>query len=209
MTWSLLIRGGSLIDGSGAPARTADVAVDGDRIAAIGPALSGPADRVIDARGKVVAPGFIDAHSHSDLFYFACPSAESKVRQGVTTEVVGMCSFSQAPLAPGREDDVKRWVGGIGRTPDLRWETFAQYLDALRSVRPSVNVAHFVGHGALRIAAMGFEARPPDGGEARVMERLLGEAMDAGAFGFSTGLVYPPSSYADTSELVALATSIA
>ena len=209
MTWSLLIRGGSLIDGSGAPARAADVAVEGDRIVAIGPGLAGHAARVIDARDKVVAPGFIDAHSHSDLFYFACPSAESKVRQGVTTEVVGMCSFSQAPLAPARQDDVKRWVGGIGRTPDLDWETFAQYLDALRSVRPSVNVAHFVGHGALRIAAMGFEARPPDGAEARVMERLLGEAMDAGAFGFSTGLVYPPSSYAQTAELVALARSIA
>src|SRR5687768_18593932 len=155
------------MDGTGAAARTSDVALEGDRIAAIGPGLRGEAARVIDAAGHVVAPGFIDAHSHSDLFYFACQSAESKVRQGVTTEVVGMCSFSQAPLAPGREDDVKRWVGGIGRTPDLRWETFAQYLDALRSVRPSVNVAHFVGHGALRIAAMGFEARPPDAGEDR------------------------------------------
>jgi N-acyl-D-amino-acid deacylase len=209
MTWSLLLRGGSVIDGSGAPARPADVAVEGDRIVAIGPALVGDAQRVIDVRGKVVAPGFIDAHSHSDLFYFACPSAESKVRQGVTTEVVGMCSFSQAPLRPDRQDEVKGWVGGIGRTPDLRWETFGQYLDALRSVRPSVNVAHFVGHGALRIAAMGFEARPSDAGEQRVMERLLGEAMDAGAFGFSTGLVYPPSSYAETSELIALARSIA
>ena len=209
MTWSLLIRGGSLIDGSGAPARPADGAVEGDRIVAIGPALVGEADRVIDARGKVVAPGFIDAHSHSDLFYFACPSAESKVRQGVTTEVVGMCSFSQAPLSPKRLEDVKSWVGGIGRTPDLDWETFGEYLDALRSVRPSVNVAHFVGHGALRIAAMGFDARPPDSAEARAMEGLLGEAMDAGAFGFSTGLVYPPSCYAETSELIALAKSIA
>ncbi len=209
MPWSLLVRGGSLIDGSGAPARPADVAVEGDRIVAVGPGLAGPAARVIDARGKVVAPGFIDAHSHSDLFYFACPSAESKVRQGVTTEVVGMCSFSQAPLRSDREADVKSWIGGIGRTPDLRWESFAQYLDALRSVRPSVNIAHFVGHGALRIAAMGFEARPPDAAEQRTMERLLGEAMDAGAFGFSTGLVYPPSSYAETGELIALAKTIA
>src|SRR6185436_13285660 len=115
--------------------------------------------RVIDAAGKVVSPGFIDMHSHSDLFYFACPSAESKVRQGVTTEVVGMCSFSQAPLRADQRDIIQGWAGGIGATLDLRWETFAQYLDALRSVRPSVNVAHFVGHGALRIAAMGFEAR--------------------------------------------------
>jgi N-acyl-D-amino-acid deacylase len=203
--WSLLIRGGSVVDGSGAPARRADVAVEGERIAAVAPSLSGEAARVIDASGKIVAPGFIDMHSHSDLFYFACPSAESKIRQGVTTEVVGMCSFSQAPLRPEQQSLVEGWVGGIGMTPDLKWETFGQYLDALRSVRPAVNVVHFVGHGALRIAAMGFEARAAEAGEIKTMERHLGEALDAGAWGFSTGLVYPPSSYSDTREIVALA----
>jgi N-acyl-D-amino-acid deacylase len=209
MPWSLLIRGGSVIDGSGAPARRADVAVEGDRIAAVGPSLAGEAARVIDATGKVVAPGFIDMHSHSDLFYFACPSAESKIRQGVTTEVVGMCSFSQAPVRPEQQALMKGWVGGIGLTPDLTWETFGQYLDTLRGVRPAVNVVHFVGHGALRIAAMGFEARAADAGEIKTMERHLGEALDAGAWGFSTGLVYPPSSYADTREIVALARAMA
>jgi N-acyl-D-amino-acid deacylase len=98
MAWSVLVRGASVVDGSGAPARAADVALEGERIAAVAPRLDGEAARVIDAGGHVVAPGFIDMHSHSDLFYFGCPSAESKVRQGVTTEVVGMCSFSQAPL---------------------------------------------------------------------------------------------------------------
>lgn len=205
MAWSLLLRGGMVIDGTGGPARPADVAVDGDRIARIGPHLTGEAARVIDVSGHVVAPGFIDAHSHSDLFYLACPSAESKIRQGVTTEVVGMCSFSPAPLDPARNEMVQGWIGGIGRTPDLSWQTFGQYLDALRLVKPSVNVAHFVGHGALRIAAMGFENRPAGGDDLGVMERLLGEALDAGAFGFSTGLVYPPSSYAETTELVTLA----
>jgi N-acyl-D-amino-acid deacylase len=209
MAWSLLLRGASVVDGTGAPARRADVAIAGDRIAAIAPALTGDATRVIDVSGKTVTPGFIDAHSHSDLFYFGCPSAESKVRQGVTTEVVGMCSFSQAPLRPGQEDIVRGWAGGIGATLDLGWQTFAQYLDALRSLRPTVNVAHFVGHGALRIAAMGFEARPATADEMRVMERLLDEALDAGAFGFSTGLVYPPSAYADTPELIALARAMA
>jgi N-acyl-D-amino-acid deacylase len=205
MAWSLLIKNGSVIDGTGTAARPGDVALEGDRIAAIGPGLRGEAARTIDAAGHVVAPGFIDAHSHSDLFYFACPSAESKVRQGVTTEVVGMCSFSQAPLRPGQEDVVRGWAGGIGASLDLGWETFAQYLDALASIRPAVNVAHLVGHGALRIAAMGFENRPADPGDLRAMERLLGEAMDAGAFGFSTGLVYAPSAYANTEELIALA----
>ena len=209
MAWSLLIRGGTVVDGSGAPARAADVAVEGERIAAVGPRLSGPADRVIEAAGRVVAPGFIDMHSHSDLFYFACPSAESKIRQGVTTEVVGMCSFSQAPLRADQRDIVRGWAGGIGASLDLRWETFAQYLDALRAMRPSVNVAHFVGHGALRIAAMGFEARPAGADDLKGMQRLLGEAMDAGAFGFSTGLVYAPSAYSDTPELIALAKSMA
>src|SRR5215510_8361743 len=130
MAWSLLVKNGSLIDGSGAPARPADVAVDGDRIVAVGPKLAGEATRVIDASGHAVTPGFIDMHSHSDLFYFACPSAESKVRQGVTTEVVGMCSFSQAPLRPDRRELVLGWAGGIGASLDmLRWESFAQYLD--------------------------------------------------------------------------------
>src|SRR5206468_10746843 len=92
-----------------------------------------------------------------------------------------------------------------GASLDLRWETFAQYLDALRAIRPSVNVAHLVGHGALRIAAMGFENRPAGADDLKAMERLLGEAMDAGAFGFSTGLVYAPSSYSETAELIALA----
>src|ERR1051325_4557001 len=130
MAWSLLIRGGTVVDGTGGPARRADVAVEGSRIAAIAPDLHGEAARTIEAQGKIVAPGFIDAHSHSDLFYFACPSAESKIRQGVTTEVVGMCSFSQAPLRPGQEDILKGWAGGIGASLDLRWQTFGQYLDA-------------------------------------------------------------------------------
>src|SRR6059036_4080943 len=119
-----------------------------------------------------------------------------------------MCSFSPAPVRPEQQALVKGWVGGIGLTPDLHWETFGQYLDMLRALRPSVNVIHFVGHGALRIAAMGFEARPADAGELRAMERGLGDAMDAGAWGFSTGLVYPPSAYAQTDELIALANSM-
>src|SRR5262249_21827455 len=113
-----------------------------------------------------------------------------------------------APLRPDQREIVQGWAGGIGASLDMRWETFAQYLDALRAIRPSVNVAHFVGHGALRIAALGFEARPAGAADMRAMERLLGEAMDAGAFGFSPGLVYAPSAYSDTAELIALARSM-
>ncbi len=209
MSWSLLVRGGTVIDGTGAPRRAADVAVDGGRIAAVEPGLGGEAARVIDATGLVVAPGFIDAHSHSDLFYLDCPAAESKIRQGCTTEVVGMCSFSPAPVHPARREAVRAWAGGIGARVDVRWETFAQYLDVLAAARPSINVVHFVGHGALRLAAMGPEARPAGPDDLRAMERLLLEALDAGAFGVSTGLVYPPSAYATTEELIALARSMA
>jgi N-acyl-D-amino-acid deacylase len=209
MAWSLLIRGGTAIDGSGAPRERADVAIEADRIAAIGPRLEGQADRTIDATGHVVAPGFIDAHSHSDLFYFGCPSAESKIRQGCTTEVVGMCSFSPAPIAPGRADLVRDWAGGIGASADFRWETFPEYLEALRARRPSINVAQFVGHGALRLATLGPENRAVTPDDLRSMERLLAEAMDAGAYGYSTGLVYAPSAYSQTAELISLARSIA
>src|SRR5262245_17953036 len=138
MAWSILIRGGTVIDGSGAPRRQADVALEGDRIAAIGESLAGPAERTIEAAGHVVAPGFIDAHSHSDLFYFACPSAESKIRQGCTTEVVGMCSFSQAPVAPGRADLVRAWVEALGPAAAVRWGGWTHYLPHLPARRPAL-----------------------------------------------------------------------
>jgi N-acyl-D-aspartate/D-glutamate deacylase len=209
MAWTLLIRNGTVVDGSGAPGYAADVAVEGDLITAIGPGLQGEAQRTIDAAGLMVAPGFIDIHSHSDLFYLGCPAAESKIRQGVTTEVVGMCSFSPAPVHPARKAVTAAWIGEIGSEVAVEWETFGQYLDRLRRARPSINIVHFVGHGALRLAALGPENRPPSPDEQQAMERLLEEALEAGAFGFSTGLVYPPSAYAATAELVALAKSIA
>lgn len=209
MAWSLLFRGGTVIDGTGTPGRRADVAVEGDRIAAVAPSLAGEAARTVDVAGHVVAPGFIDAHSHSDLSYMNCPEAESKLRQGCTTEVVGMCSFSLAPAPAAREGQIRAWAGAFVGEQPLPWQTFAQYLDALRAKRPSINVAQFVGHGALRLAAMGPDNRPAGVDDLRAMERFIAEALDAGAFGYSTGLVYPPSAYSVVGELIALAKSMA
>lgn len=209
MTWSLLIKNGIVVDGSGADRRAADVAIAGDRIAAIAPGLEGEAARVIDASGLMVAPGFIDIHSHSDFFYQHCPSAESKVRQGVTTEVVGMCSFSPAPVHAERRDLIAELAAALGARLDVGWTGFGEYLDHLDSLGLSVNVVQFVGHGALRLAAMGADDRPPSPDELERMKRLLVEAIEAGAHGFSTGLVYAPSAFAETAELVELARAMA
>src|SRR5581483_11271347 len=209
MSWSLLIRNGTVVDGSGAAGVRADVAVEGDRIAAIAPALPGTAARLIDATGMVIAPGFIDIHSHSDFFYEQCPSAESKIRQGVTTEVVGMCSFSPAPCTHASRHQVETAALSLGAKLSVRWSTFAQYLDALEQARPSIHIVHFIGHGPIRYAAMGAENRAPTAPELEDMKALLAEAMGAGAFGLSSGLVYAPSAFAKTDELIALCKSMA
>ncbi|MFQ5520045.1 MAG: amidohydrolase family protein [Candidatus Methylomirabilia bacterium] len=205
MSRSILIKSGVVLDGSGAPAFGADVALERDRIVAVGPGLPNTARRTIDATGLMVAPGFIDIHTHSDFFYLECPSAESKVRQGVTTEVAGMCGFSPAPVLPERRRALETMASALGARLRVEWESFAQYLDRLRAAGPSLNIVPFVGHGALRLATVGSDDRKPTPAELAAMERFLAEALEAGAFGFSTGLVYPPSAYARTDELIALA----
>jgi N-acyl-D-amino-acid deacylase len=208
VSFDWLIRGAAVIDGSGAPAQAADLALRGDRIAAIAPGLAGEATRVVDAPGCFVTPGFIDMHAHSDFSLLQVPSAECKLRQGVTTEVTGMCGFSPAPTIPG---------GGLLReateflAPGLPWDwtSFGSWLDRLRGAGLSANVVPFVGHGALRTAAMGFERRAPGADEARRMADLLRESLEAGAFGVSTGLIYAPGSFSETEELVALARVLA
>jgi N-acyl-D-amino-acid deacylase len=153
----------------------------------------------------VVAPGFIDMHCHSDFAYLACPSAESKLRQGVTTEVVGMCGYSPAPVRPERRALLERLTEAVGLRLEPDWSSFGEYLARVRGARPSVNVAPFVGHHPLRLATVGVDDRPATPAELTAMEELLGEAMEAGAFGLSSGIATPPGAYAPAEELIALA----
>src|SRR5215469_1207707 len=175
----LLIRGGLVIDGSGAPGREADVAVLDGRIAAVEPRSARPARRVIDARGQVVAPGFIDIHTHSDFTLPLNPRAESKIRQGVTLEVVGNCGFSVAPALSGRAPMLREYLASSAPWLPFRETTFADYVAALPAT--AVNVILQVGHNTLRLMTAGMDNRPVTAAELATMEHLLEEALGAGA----------------------------
>jgi N-acyl-D-amino-acid deacylase len=208
----LLIRGGVVHDGTGAPPVRADVAVTGGRISAI---RARPGDlnaaRTIEADGLVVAPGFIDMHSHADFTLPAYPGAVNSISQGVTTEVLGNCGYSPAPLAEDRDLRAGQRAAGLGLGPDLEWNwrSFDEFVHRLADSRPAVNTALLVGHGTLRLGVVGGDDRPATADELAVMHAHVAEALDAGAFGMSTGLVYPPGSFASTDEILAVAASLA
>ena len=201
----LKIVGGTVFDGTGADAVRADVGITGDTITAVGDLAREPAGRTIDAAGLAVTPGFIDVHTHSDWRLWANRRAESKIRQGVTTEVVGNCGFSPAPVS----DEFREAMRGFALyTPpgmDFSWRSMRDYLRGYRDEGVAVNVVHLVGHGTLRLAAMGFARRAPTARELIAMERMMDDSMASGAYGLATGLIYAPGSYADTEEIVAIA----
>jgi N-acyl-D-amino-acid deacylase len=203
----VLLLGGMVVDGTGSPARRADVAVQGDRIAAVGALAGRPADTVLDVTGLVVAPGFIDMHSHSDLALLANPRAESKLRQGVTTEVIGQCGFSPAPAPAARRAEIRALFAEWSPEFEVEWawESLGEYLQAWRASPASVNVVPVVGHGTVRAAVMGGEQRPPTPAELTRMRAAVREAMRQGARGLSTGLAYAPSMFAEAAEIGALA----
>ncbi len=205
--YDLLIRRATILDGTGASAFQADAAVAAGRFVAIAPRIEGEAARTIDAEGLALAPGFIDIHCHSDRYHLEHPDGEIKLRQGVTLEVVGNCGASLAPLAAERaQEAVDHTVGGPGRfTGSIDWLSFGQYAAKVTAGRPVLNVMGLVGHGTLRIAAMGFAARPATAAELDRMQGMLAEAMADGAAGLSSGLYYAPGLFADTAEVVALA----
>ncbi|GIW08367.1 MAG: aminoacylase [Dehalococcoidia bacterium] len=202
----LVIRGGLVIDGSGAPACRADVAVRGDRIVTVGH-VPGRAARVLDAAGGVVAPGFIDVHGHSDSALFLNPAMESKVRQGITTEVIGNCGASLAPLAGEAVAVAAAELERYG--VPLRWRTVAEYLAEAEASGLAINVALLVGHDALRHSVVGTAARPADNAEIRAMQSLLDRALEDGAIGLSSGLAYTPGAFATPAEIASLARVVA
>jgi N-acyl-D-aspartate/D-glutamate deacylase len=203
---TLVVRGGTVLDGTGAPGVRADVAVAGDRVLAVGPGLPVPAGaRVVDATGLVVTPGFIDAHTHSDVVPFMADAQPFKVLQGVTTEVVGNCGNSAAPLVDDRAVDLHRPISSTVAAGVSSWpRTFAEYLDAVEQHGPTTHVASLVGHSTLRISANGM-AEPLAPGALDRMVALADAAFADGAFGLSTGLIYAPGVYADADEVTALA----
>lgn len=198
--FDLLIRGGTVIDGTRAPRFDADVGVLDGRIAAIGDLASATAERTLDATGRIVAPGFIDSHTHDDQAVLSQATMPFKVSQGVTTVVAGNCGISAAPL---RADmDLPMPLSLIGSPAEGRFTTFAAYLDALRAAPSSVNVAAMIGHSTLRAVTMGDLDRPADETEIAAMRAHVEEAMQAGAIGLSTGTFYPPAVKATTEEII-------
>jgi N-acyl-D-amino-acid deacylase len=198
----ILIRGGTLYDGAGNPGVAGDVAVADGRIAAVGPGIAGSARKTIDAQNLAVAPGFIDIKTHSDFTLPINPKAESKVRQGVTTEIIGHCGFSVAPALPGKVELLKDYL-----SPSAPWLPFREtsFPDYLQTFPPTaVNAGMLVGHNTLRLMVMGMAERAPSAAELAQMIALLEDALDAGALGMSSGLFTPPGSYAEPAEMIAL-----
>jgi N-acyl-D-amino-acid deacylase len=203
--FDLVICNGRVIDGTGTPWVRADLGIDGDRITAVGPLGAAAAKHRLDADGRVVAPGFIDAHVHGDLVLLADALHEPAIRQGVTTYVLGQDGVAMAPASPATLDYMRRYTAGFSGQPPVnkRWSSIAEYL-ALFDRQCAVNVAMLVPNGNLRMEVMGLETRPPTADELRRMRRLLRQGLDEGAVGLSSGLDYIPSRYADADELVAL-----
>ena len=205
--FEIVIAGGDVCDGTGAARRRADVGVRGDRVAAIGDLVGASAARRIDAAGRIVAPGFIDIHSHSDESVLIEPRLLSTLHQGVTTVIAGNCGSSSAPaIGLGADEVDRRLERYAGRRT---WTSFDEYLDAVGRSGTALNFCSFVGHGRLRQAVVGGDRRPPSAGELSAMRALLASTLEEGAVGMASGLIYPPSAYAGTDELAALGEVVA
>ncbi|MBD3919246.1 D-aminoacylase [Paenibacillus sp. PR3] len=204
--YELIVRNAKVVDGTGSPWYYADLGIKGDRIERIGRLSGASADEILDASGLIVTPGFIDMHSHSDLFVLAFGTIPAKLRQGITTELLGQDGISAAPLPA---DYIDRWKGnlsGLDGTPDIEWDwhDVDSYLNKIEAARPECNYAYLVPHGNLRMQVVGLEDKPATKEQIDHMAVLLRQALDQGACGLSSGLIYLPCMYGDYNEIEAL-----
>lgn len=208
----IVIRGAAVIDGSGRPQFQGDIAFAGDTITEVSPQIDTIGKIVIEADGLVAAPGFIDSHTHTDRKIFDNPLGDSKVMQGITTEVACNCGIGPFPAKQERLTELTTYLHTLnGTLPDtgITWSDFAGFAAAVEQQRPGINLAMLVAHGALRIAAIGLDDRPAAQAELTAMQQMLAVSLQQGAWGMSSGLIYPPGSFADTNELIALAKILA
>ncbi|MGB3906142.1 MAG: amidohydrolase family protein, partial [Anaerolineae bacterium] len=199
----VLIKDAVVVDGTGKPVFDADVGIAAGRIAVVAKDVEQEAKRTIQAEGLYLAPGFIDPHSHSDSTLLVNPRAESKIRQGVTTEIIGNCGFSPAPLLDATAEEM--WTAVGAPDLDVTWTSMTGYLERLRHPGTAVNVVPLVGHNMVRGAVLGFDDVQPTAEQQAEMERFVTQAMEQGARGLSSGLYYPPGLYAQTEEVIGLA----
>lgn len=208
--FDILIKGGRVIDGTGNPYFKADIGIAGGRILRVAKGLdAASAKQVISADNLTVCPGFIDTHSHDDVYLLFNPRCDEKILQGVTTNVIGNCGISPSPVSKAHGAEMSSFLavmcGQQVSADALNIHSFGDYLSKLESLKPGINVLPLVGHSTVRIAAMGAANRAPSESELEEMKAYVAQAMEEGAFGLSTGLIYAPSNYASTEEILELA----
>jgi N-acyl-D-amino-acid deacylase len=208
---SLVLKNGTIIDGTGRQPYQQDIAIAGDHIASIDAPGSFAAGTELDCAGLIIAPGFIDTHSHSDLRVLAEPALPMKVRQGITLEVFGQDGISVAPIRDADRPQMERSLAGLLGKLDREWdwESVGEYLAAVERAKPSLDCTYLIPHGAVRLNAMGMEDRRATTAEITAMQALIRKSMREGALGMSTGLIYPPCCFADTAELIELCKAVA
>jgi N-acyl-D-amino-acid deacylase len=202
--FDILIRNAKVVDGTGSPWYRVDVGVIGDTIAQIGDLSEADGHLVIDANDKVLCPGFIEIHGHSDRTLLINPLAESSIHLGVTTETIGNCGMSITPITQLNREQQEHSFKRIDPNFKVEWQSTSELFDVYKTTGCSVNIVPFVGHNTIRTACMGFQMTPARGEVLEAMQGLLREAMEAGAHGMSTGLEYPPGSAAPTEEIIEL-----
>ena len=210
--YDLLITNGSIIDGSGQPAYDADVAIRGNRIAAVGSLQNFKAKQILDAKKFSVIPGIIDPHSHADLIFPLAPQRQAqllrgKLSQGITTTIVGNCGLGCAPIGNPEAEEILRAVNGWMTPEPIKWawRSIHEYLNHLENHGVALNVATLVPHGPIRISAMGLSKGKPSRSQLKAMRTMTEQAMKDGALGLSSGLIYPPGMYSESAELQDLA----